>query len=142
MIRAFSIVRIVSILLTFVWLLSIPVLDAMLCYERLLLHLDRSGASMLVLEKSIGDFSFGVEFVGSKLGPDEEWLNWPRLAMNTDSFAVYLPHWLTNLVVWSLFFILWRKTRKPPKGHCQRCGYDLTGNESGHCPECNVEAIA
>ena len=21
-------------------------------------------------------------------------------------------------------------------GHCQRCGYDLTGNESGICPEC------
>ena len=50
---------------------------------------------------------------------------------------LFLPHWLTNLIAWSLFFILWRKTRKPPKGHCQQCGYDLTGNESGACPECN-----
>ncbi len=21
-------------------------------------------------------------------------------------------------------------------GHCQKCSYDLTGNESGKCPEC------
>jgi hypothetical protein len=26
-----------------------------------------------------------------------------------------------------------------PPGHCQRCGYDLTGNESGICPECGTE---
>ena len=29
--------------------------------------------------------------------------------------------------------------RRPP-GHCQTCGYDLTGNVSGVCPECG-EAI-
>ena len=23
-----------------------------------------------------------------------------------------------------------------PPGHCQDCGYDLTGNVSGRCPEC------
>jgi hypothetical protein len=23
-----------------------------------------------------------------------------------------------------------------PKDHCRNCGYDLTGNESGRCPEC------
>ena len=28
----------------------------------------------------------------------------------------------------------------PPSGHCQSCGYDLTGNTSGRCPECG-EAI-
>ncbi len=26
-----------------------------------------------------------------------------------------------------------------PTGHCQRCGYDLTGNISGRCPECGEE---
>ena len=25
-----------------------------------------------------------------------------------------------------------------PKGHCARCGYDLTGNVSGRCPECGA----
>ncbi len=33
----------------------------------------------------------------------------------------------------------WRFGPKPVKpGHC-RCGYDLTGNTSGVCPECGVE---
>ena len=32
--------------------------------------------------------------------------------------------------------ILWRRDRRPPEGHCQTCGYNLTGNTSGRCPEC------
>ena len=38
--------------------------------------------------------------------------------------------------------LVWRFGRKPVKpGHCQ-CGYDLTGNTSGVCPECGVEVQA
>jgi len=55
---------------------------------------------------------------------------------------IVIPHWLTNLITWSLFFILWRKSRKHPKGHCQGCGYDLTGNTTGVCPECNANVAA
>ena len=56
----------------------------------------------------------------------------------SDSVAIiFLPHWLTNVVAWAVLFIFWHKSRKPPEGHCQRCGYDLTGNESGRCPECD-----
>lgn len=36
--------------------------------------------------------------------------------------------------------IVWRSGRKRVKlGHCQ-CGYDLTGNVSGRCPECGTKA--
>ena len=30
------------------------------------------------------------------------------------------------------------RERRPfyPPGHCKMCGYNLTGNESGVCPEC------
>jgi len=59
--------------------------------------------------------------------------NWPGLLIK----RLLIPHWLTNLLVWSPFFILWRKSRKPAPGHCQGCGYDLTGNQSGRCPECD-----
>lgn len=52
-------------------------------------------------------------------------------------YQLLIPHWLTNLVAWSIFFLLWRRSRKPPKGHCQQCGYNLSGNESGRCPECD-----
>ena len=30
----------------------------------------------------------------------------------------------------------WDARRRYPEGHCQACGYDLTGNVSGICPEC------
>ena len=31
-------------------------------------------------------------------------------------------------------------SRKPsPSGHCVHCGYGLTGNVSGNCPECGQE---
>lgn len=33
--------------------------------------------------------------------------------------------------------ILWRLDRpRVVPGHCSVCGYDLTGNTSGRCPEC------
>ncbi|MBN1344072.1 MAG: hypothetical protein JXQ73_15410 [Phycisphaerae bacterium] len=35
---------------------------------------------------------------------------------------------------------LWYCDRRSPPGHCQRCGYDLTGNTSSVCPECGAEA--
>jgi hypothetical protein len=36
-------------------------------------------------------------------------------------------------------YILFRRDRRHPPGHCQNCGYDLTGNESGTCPECGTQ---
>ena len=32
------------------------------------------------------------------------------------------------------------RERRPfyPPGHCQKCGYNLTGNVSGVCPECGT----
>ncbi len=52
--------------------------------------------------------------------------------------------WLTIPLYVPLFifvlptaFLWWRDHRRP-KGHCQNCGYDLTGNVSGRCPECGT----
>ena len=34
---------------------------------------------------------------------------------------------------------LWRYRRRAvPPGRCRSCGYDLTGNTSGRCPECGT----
>ena len=32
----------------------------------------------------------------------------------------------------------WLDLRRIPPGHCPHCGYDLTGNVSGKCPECGA----
>ena len=31
---------------------------------------------------------------------------------------------------------LWYRDRRKRPGHCKKCGYNLTGNVSGACPEC------
>ncbi len=45
---------------------------------------------------------------------------------------IWLPLAITALLT---AFLFWRDRRHPP-GHCQRCGYDLTGNVTGVCSEC------
>lgn len=49
--------------------------------------------------------------------------------------AVCLPLWPFVIAPGVLAVLLWRNSRPWRPGHC-RCGYDLTGNESGKCPEC------
>ena len=57
---------------------------------------------------------------------------------------VSIPHWFLTLIfaifpgVW---FIKWRRRRKLGPNACPSCGYDLTGNQTGECPECG-ESIA
>ena len=59
-------------------------------------------------------------------------------------WGIHIPHWSLSLVVAILFAILpaiclfkWNKHRKllAMVGKCPSCGYDLTGNETGVCPE-------
>jgi len=54
---------------------------------------------------------------------------------------IFLP--LCNVLVYTAFgtTIGWILTipRPFPEGHCKNCDYNLTGNESGVCPECGTE---
>jgi hypothetical protein len=56
--------------------------------------------------------------------------------------SIVLPYWLPCLItaiapaIW-----LWARlarSRRRRRGLCLSCGYDLTGNESGTCPECGA----
>jgi len=63
---------------------------------------------------------------------------WTTEAMNRDVIVVF-PWWsllLTSGAIPVLFFI--RNFRRRPKGCCSGCGYSLTGNTSGTCPECGT----
>ena len=49
------------------------------------------------------------------------------------SFPLWIPFVLVALPT---AFLWWRDQRRIPPGYCRKCGYDLTGNVSGACPEC------
>ena len=51
-------------------------------------------------------------------------------------WTVVLPLWIPLAVVALPTGLLWWRTRPPKPGHCPHCGYNLTGNVSGVCPEC------
>jgi hypothetical protein len=56
------------------------------------------------------------------------------------SRGLLVPHWLPSLALWLLVAIGVAGRRRHPPGHCESCGYDLTANASGRCPECGTAA--
>ena len=54
---------------------------------------------------------------------------------------VLVPMWIPFLAIaLPTAYLFWRDHRHPP-GHCKKCGYDLTGNVSGVCPECGNRIV-
>lgn len=51
--------------------------------------------------------------------------------------VIVFPLWIPLLLLAMPTALLCRLDRRCiPPGHCQSCGYNLTGNTSGICPEC------
>ena len=69
---------------------------------------------------------------------EQDWLSLPTWHWGSCAFA-FVPLWWLLVVVGVPTGVLWRRDRRPRPGHC-RCGYDLTGNKSGQCPECGRAA--
>lgn len=60
-----------------------------------------------------------------------------RWAPEYESSYLLLPLWIPFLVISVPTAYLWYCDRRRIPPHCcQQCGYDLTGNTSGICPEC------
>ncbi len=54
-----------------------------------------------------------------------------------------LPLWIPCLIVTACTVVLWYlEHHRTLPGHCQKCGYNLTGNMSGICPECGEKIDA
>ena len=51
------------------------------------------------------------------------------------------PLWAGLIVLTVPTWIGWRRTRHRPHGSCRTCGYNLTGNTSGICPECGTQCL-
>lgn len=98
----------------------------------------------------IDDYKFGY-YVSCFINPDD-YMVIRMASLATIRSGAPTPTWSGRAVAVSLLslsfliaiptYILWRWDRRlrHPPGHCQEYGYDLTGNESGVCPECG-EAI-
>jgi hypothetical protein len=47
-----------------------------------------------------------------------------------------VPLWIPFLPVAIAAIVLWRRKHPPGAAKCPNCGYNLTGNVTGVCPEC------
>ena len=78
-----------------------------------------------------------------RLDPGLPQIHWPAVWAGCRSGSVsclsgtdrLVPFWMPFIVILIPTAILWWRDRPPRSGHCE-CGYDLTGNVSGTCPEC------
>ena len=57
-----------------------------------------------------------------------------------------VPLWLAAIIAGGLMWLSWlvvprviRRHLRLAEGLCISCGYDLTGNVSGMCPECGTD---
>lgn len=72
---------------------------------------------------------------GGSFVPMSGYVWWPIFTEKT----ILVPLWIVFAPVLVPSLLVWRRSRRPPPGHCQKCNYDLTGNVSGVCPECGTE---
>lgn len=66
-------------------------------------------------------------------------LVWPSLEHHAvTGYVIGIPLWIPPTLLLVPVLLFWFQTHRLPPGHCRRCGYDLTGNLSGRCPECGL----
>jgi len=137
-------VGLVAIVLLVIWMVSLATFGICFASRGLVAGTCRQGVTVCFLNNPpltwsiFNDPKIETDTVGNDFVVDTDgYWQWPRTFIIWSSRVIQIPHWLPNLIVWSLFLILWLCRRRYPIGHCQSCGYDLTGNESGKCPECN-----
>ena len=62
-----------------------------------------------------------------------------RISIGTYTVGVSVPLYASFLAVATPTLLVWRFVAKFPRGHCRRCGYNLTGLSEARCPECGAE---
>jgi hypothetical protein len=72
---------------------------------------------------------------------DLRWLDWaPRFDYERSDMTYIratVPIWIPLALVLLPIGLAWLRRRRAPIGPlCETCGYNLTGNVSGRCPEC------
>ena len=74
-----------------------------------------------------------LEYFTARLDTTQVWR--PFMARR----VIVMPLWMCLVLpVVPTAVLFWRDRRRIPPGHCRACGYNLTGDVSGVCPECGV----
>ena len=81
-----------------------------------------------------------MHFVAKPIMPRGPWFPWFESIVTKDGWnMIVIPLWLPLACVTLLTVVLFTRNRAQRiDGLCRKCGYDLTGNESGVCPECGT----
>lgn len=85
-------------------------------------------ASLVAAAASMGIYALGVYLIVGQLTP---LFQFDCVIFTPYTFAV-------GILVGVPFAVGRRRNPSYLPGHCQTCGYDLTGNESGICSECGT----
>ena len=70
-------------------------------------------------------------------GPSLIW--WIETSKLPSWNGIAVPLWIPALLIAIPTGVFWWRDRRYPPCHCKACGYNLTGNISGVCPECATE---
>ena len=65
----------------------------------------------------------------------------PSLGDRATTWATLLTYGVGAVVGVVSYFVTWKRgeaKERARQGRCLKCGYDLTGNISGVCPECGT----
>jgi hypothetical protein len=96
------------------------------------------GAVYIGLSSGVGGFYFRSNPASQWGLSDSRW--WPFYSDRDTAkgaWTVIIPHWLGIAFAAPVALMLRRRHRRRRwTGHCASCGYNLTGNVSGVCPEC------
>ncbi len=76
-----------------------------------------------------------LRFEARRLTRMEMFTKKPMSSSGRGMWYVVTPTWIPLLFAAIVTVWLWRSDRQPKSG-CVECGYNLTGNVSGVCPEC------
>ena len=61
------------------------------------------------------------------------WKSWNMFRIGP---YAWIPLWMLFAAIGIPTLLVWRLVSKFPRGHCRRCGYNLTGLTQARCPEC------
>ena len=109
----------------------------------LMLYRAKPGRWMWIRHQNqIGTFEL---FIEEDLYPEHGFMGFlfvgPISSISPAEYIARIPHWFLTLIFATLpaiWLFKWNKHRKLSPNACPACGYDLTGNETGKCPECGV----